>query len=203
MNAKNTIAEIKKLLGFSVDEPAPDPKPQDMGGTKYKLADGSEVSIDKLEVGGTVMVGDAAAPDGEHTLEDGTVITTAAGVISEVRKPEPVEEPLETKEQMRAALEKFAEGAAPDQQKLVVIVKALFESVFGWELRHEQEKAAREQAIAVYKQGFDSQKEALTKLTELVEQIADTPAEHPVENEQDWEKMTPLQKFRAQKQIFN
>jgi len=209
MTPKETIAEIKRMLGFSVEEPAPAPAPV---GTVYKLADGTEVTIDKLEIGGKVLIGDQAAPDGVHNLEDGTAVTVAEGVITEVKKAaeDPAPTPLETKEQMRAALEKFAEGAAPDQANLVVIVKALFESVFGWELRHEAEKAAREQAIAVYKQGFAAQeqiianqKEAITKLTELVEQIAETPAEEKVEDTPEWEAMTPLQRFRASKQAFN
>lgn len=208
MTPKETIAEIKRMLGFSVEPPAPVP----VEGTTYKLADGTEVLIDKLEVGGKVLIGDQAAPDGVHNLEDGTAVTVAEGVITEVKKAEtdPAPTPLETKEQMRAALDKFAEGAAPEQQNLVVIVKALFESVFGWELRHEAEKTAREQAIAAYKAGFATQeqiianqKEAITKLTELVEQIADEPVGGRVEEEPEWEKMTPLQRFRASRQNSN
>lgn len=210
MTAKEKISALKKLLfGDHEPAPAPAPLPEEMPGTAYKLADGTEVMVDKLEVGGKVTVGDQPAPDGEHTLEDGTVLATSAGLITEVRKVAPVEDKLETKEQMYAALEKFAEGAGPDQQKLVVIVKALFENVFGWEIRHEQEKAAREQAIADYKSGFEEQKqkvETLEKVNKelfaIVEHIADTEIVPPAEPEVEWEKMTPLQKFRAQKQMF-
>jgi ATP-dependent protease ClpP protease subunit/uncharacterized cupredoxin-like copper-binding protein len=57
-----------------------------------KTADGKELNIemqgDKIAVGDTVtLVEDgSSAPDGEHTLEDGTVIVTAGGVITEVKE---------------------------------------------------------------------------------------------------------------------
>lgn len=56
--------------------------------TDYKTQDGAVLSIDKLEVGGVVMVDGNAANPGEYTLEDGTVITVGDnGVISEVASP--------------------------------------------------------------------------------------------------------------------
>lgn len=57
-----------------------------------KTADGKELNVemqgDKIAVGDTVtLVEDgSAAPDGEHTLEDGTVIVTAGGVVTEVKE---------------------------------------------------------------------------------------------------------------------
>ncbi len=49
----------------------------------YTLSDGTVVSIDKLEVGGAVLLADGTIPTaGEWTLDDGTVITTDdAGLI--------------------------------------------------------------------------------------------------------------------------
>lgn len=52
--------------------------------TDYTLKDGTSVSIDKLEVGGVVMMNGAPAPDGEYELQDGTKCTVAGGVITVV-----------------------------------------------------------------------------------------------------------------------
>lgn len=64
----------------------------EMGATTYKLADGTEIAISLLETGGEVTVNGAPAPAGDHTLEDGTVITVdEAGIILEVKNPEVME----------------------------------------------------------------------------------------------------------------
>lgn len=58
-----------------------------------KLADGTVIEIQgETIVGSAVMVvteqGAAPIPDGEYTMEDGTVIYTSGGVIAEVKAPE-------------------------------------------------------------------------------------------------------------------
>lgn len=66
-----------------------------------KLADGTMVATpsDDFVVGAELYVIDAdgnpqPAPDGEHTLEDGTILKTEGGVISEVQAPSAEEEEL-------------------------------------------------------------------------------------------------------------
>lgn len=209
MTTVEAIDKIRKLL-FGEQMPAPIPAPEKMA-TDCTLKDGTVVSIDKLEVGGAVTIAGAPAPDGNHVLEDGTTISVANGLITEVATaaaeagegeaakvvpPAPV---MMTQQEMEAALQKFAEGAAPDQQGIVVILRALFESVFGWELRQAKEKAIRDQAIQVYQNGFSKQQEGLKELVSLVEKMASFEVANPEEAETDWEKMTPLQKFRATK----
>lgn len=46
-------------------------------------ADGQELTVEREE--GDPQVGDAASPDGEFTMEDGTVITVADGLISDIK----------------------------------------------------------------------------------------------------------------------
>ena len=59
-----------------------------------KLADGTAINIqgDSLAVGVLVTVmteaGEAPLPDGEYTLEDGTVFYVSGGSVSEVKAPE-------------------------------------------------------------------------------------------------------------------
>ena len=74
--------------------------------TDYKTKDGATLSIDKLEVGGVVMVDGNPANPGEYTLEDGTMITVADnGVIAEVAAA--TEEVVDPTEDMGAKFSAF------------------------------------------------------------------------------------------------
>jgi Ethanolamine utilization protein EutJ (predicted chaperonin) len=104
-NSKDIITGIKKLLfGEEVPAapvaPAPVAPAEEKMEKEYTLEDGvTIVSIDKLEVGGTVTLSGAPAPDAVHTLQDGTKITTAAGIITEVKPVEVLaEEPQAAEE---------------------------------------------------------------------------------------------------------
>ena len=93
MNAKEILQKLKLAL---MDEPAPS------GETKTEmisatLMDGTEVAVDKLEVGGMVMIGLEPAPAGEHILADGTkIVLVDNGIIKSITPAEPaieVEDP--------------------------------------------------------------------------------------------------------------
>lgn len=114
MSNTNKIASAFKAfaeaLGFSVkmeDNPAP-------VGFVLTAQDGTEITIDKPE-GEDPAVGDAASPDGEFLMPDGTTIVVADGVITEIRdaEPEADPEPDTTDEEHRKEIEaKDAEIAA-------------------------------------------------------------------------------------------
>ena len=100
MDNKKTLASafkaIAEALGLSaevVTEPAP-------VGYVLTAQDGTEITIDKEE-GADPAVGDAASPDGEFLMPDGTTIVIADGVITEIRDAEvdPDEESTEGEEQ--------------------------------------------------------------------------------------------------------
>ena len=66
-----------------------------------KLADGTIVATpsDDFVIGAELYVIDAdgnpqPAPDGEHTLEDGAVVTTVGGIITEIEAAAPAEEEM-------------------------------------------------------------------------------------------------------------
>ena len=89
MSTKDAIEKIKSML-FGDEEkqmalpvPAEPQKFED-----YKLKSGAVVSIDKLEVGGSVTLEGNPAPDGEHELEIGKKIVTQGGLIVEVKESE-------------------------------------------------------------------------------------------------------------------
>lgn len=201
MDIKEKLSKIKALVFGAEPNPAPEPAPAPAA-TDYKLKDGSMVSIDKLEVGGIVTVNGEPAADGEYVLEDGTNVQTSGGSIVELSSPteDTIPEEMKTPAQMMAAIQKFASpGATPDVAKMALILKACFEYTFGWQLREAQEKATRDAAIQAYQTGFNEHKEAQKLMFELVEEIANSSETRPEEEPIAWEKMTPLQRFRAQK----
>ena len=92
MENKKTLASAFKAfaeaLGLSVKMEA-DPAPV---GYVLTAQDGTEITIDKPE-GEDPAVGDAASPDGEFLMPDGTTIVVADGVITEIRDAEPEPNP--------------------------------------------------------------------------------------------------------------
>lgn len=112
MNVKDILAKIK--AEFSAFEtpgtiapavpaaPAVAPvAPVALAGPKdYTTADGVVISItqagDVPAAGDAVAIAGAPAPDGVYVLEDGTSITTAAGIISLVEAAPPVTNTLES-----------------------------------------------------------------------------------------------------------
>lgn len=70
--------------------------------------DGSTIEIEREE--GDPQVGDAATPDGEHKMADGTTIVIADGVITEIRPAEADEEEAMTEEEMAEAIAQMTES---------------------------------------------------------------------------------------------
>lgn len=75
------------------------------------LMDGTSIKVEPaLELGAVVMVvtpeGDVTAPDGEHELSDGTMVTTEAGAIIEI-KPKIEEEEDEMEQKLSALLDEM------------------------------------------------------------------------------------------------
>ena len=86
--------------------------------------EGTELTVERND-GEDIEVGDKASPDGEHTLEDGTVVVVADGVITEIRSVE--ETPEDTDE-----------GKCGDDEK-----KALEERIAALEAENAELKAAQ------------------------------------------------------------
>lgn len=81
MNAKEILQKLKLAL---MDEPAPSGEVKTEMISAY-LQDGTEVTVDKLEVGGMVMIGLEPAPVGEHILADGTkIVLVDNGIIESI-----------------------------------------------------------------------------------------------------------------------
>lgn len=119
MNAQEAILKIRAL--FDDGQVAEAPAEVNLEAVEYSLMDGTKVMIDKLEIGGTVVLSDGnAAPQGEHILADGTSIQVdEAGVIIEIASPAedmiPEEMPVEEMEK------KMDELAAEFQAKVDIL----------------------------------------------------------------------------------
>lgn len=114
MSKNNTLASafkaIAEALGLKMSmevEEAP-------VGYVLTSQDGTEINIDKAE-GEDPAVGDAASPDGEHLMPDGTTIVIADGVITEIRDAEAEETETESPaEEAETAEAPVAEASAEE-----------------------------------------------------------------------------------------
>lgn len=130
-------------------------------GTDYTLKDGTAVSIDKLEVGGVVLVGGVPAAAGEYELQDGTKYTVAdSGVI--------------------AAITPAAMPAMDGQVAAPVPTPTIPD--------YTPKFAAYDEALSKYETRFTEQASLIAKqdlmlkgLFEIIEKIAASPAGDPVD----------------------
>lgn len=157
---KSFMSKIKELYDkFFGDIPAAPVAPvAPVAQAVTTLKDGTEVTIDRLEVGGVVMIGDAPAPVGEHQLSDGTVIVVGeGGVIAEVKamQPEAPEAPADYSEQFKAYDEKIA--------------------------AYETKFADHVTAYGTLVQEFTQAKEQIKNLVQLVGQMVETPTAESVQ----------------------
>lgn len=154
INAK--LPELKKLL--FAEEPAPAPEPKKVEAAKATLIDGTEIEVTPaVEVGATVTVTgpdgeQLPAPDGDHELQDGTVIKVAGGVIIEVM---PVDE---SKKQEPAPVDMAQLMAAVDE-RIAAAVKQV------------TEKFSADQAVT---------KKVMGEVLTVVQEMAEVPAAEPV-----------------------
>jgi hypothetical protein len=170
----------KQLLAFS-DE-LETPAPIELAEGEYKLADGTIVKCASLEVRQPVTLvtaeGEMPAPEGNHTLEDGRVLTVdASGNITAIAE-KPADDGGEMKfaelsaDEIKTLLAKFAENvpAADQGSAVVACVKALMEYNFGWKISESARKAQEDAAIAAYTSVLEAKFSAL--ITEKDEKIS-------------------------------
>lgn len=170
MNAKQTLKEIRTMLGFSEEE------------IKVEMAvatltDGTIIEWEgDLAIGTAIFVqtaeGNIPAPDATHEVEGGKLVTTVDGLVTEIVEPE-VEieaEEFATVNQFNEVVSKL-EGAIAD---LTAKVGALTLS-------------------------NNTHKEAMSKAIDLIEKVADLPSEEPTKAPQSTkqnDRFEALKKFK-------
>lgn len=203
MEANEILLKVKEFFNELVN---PTPVQNEVMPIEVETKDGVKITVDKLEVGGVAMVDGVAAPIGEHTLTDGTIImVTDNGVIAEIKPkveevaPVEVETPEIDMAAKFAVYEKFGVGTAEERlANLEIITKAIFNNVFGWQLREAQEKNMLETAKTVYAQlskqdmpdnikekfeqyqlNIERQNKVISELIKLNEELAKQPVSEP------------------------
>jgi len=167
MNYQETINKIKAL--FEIGMPAaPDAtaNPDVSGLTDYILQDGTKISCDKLEVGGVVTINGTPAPDGEHKVQDGTIIKTKEGIIQEISSP--AEEATDSSVTEDLSKDTVSTEMGKKMEEMAVQMADMKTKCAGYESKF----AATEAEVK-------KQKEAITMLTQMVEKLATMPVEKP------------------------
>jgi hypothetical protein len=165
MNIAEKLAEkfnaIKKIM-LAVEEPTPPApvppiEPVKMAMEDYTLADGTVLSIDKLEVGGNALIGELAAPDASYTLPTGDEITVVGGLITEFKpkeQPAPAVESemakqvvamsshIKTLETKQTSFEVLATKFEAQEKKIEALNKANKELLAAIELMANESKVA-------------------------------------------------------------
>lgn len=178
-----------------------------------KLADGTAINIqgDSLAVGVMVSVmteaGEAPLPDGEYTLEDGTVFEVAGGSVAEVKAPAATAE-----EGM--AQEGAASSAAPSAPSPTQIIERIekemvFEKVAKVEELEKQINALTEKFAAVEAENKSLKSDnvkfskMITEMSESLIAFGEMPQEQaPKKTEPIAEKKSEsIEEFRAR--VFN
>jgi exonuclease VII small subunit len=156
MNAKETLKQVRTLLGFEEET--------SIAFESAMLKDGTIVKWEgELSVGTAILIetaeGDIPAPDATHELEDGTLVTTIDGKVTEIVKPE-----METPEvEISVEAEEFATVSHFNE-----VVESLESKIA--QLTASIESLVNERA---------SHKEAMSKVVELVEKVIDLPSDEP------------------------
>lgn len=167
MTANEALVKIKQL--FAEDAPVAEaPAEAPAAPKEYQLADGTPVLIDTLSVGGKVALntpeGPIPAPAGSHTLMDGQVLTVdESGMITAIDTPQAEAAPVD------AMMAKVSELEAQ-----LAEIKAHYQTRF-----EEQEQT--------FSAALEDQKNKVTGLKEIIEQMMTTPVADPIQRVKHYE----------------
>ena len=177
MNAKETLKEIRTMLGFSDEE-------NKVEMATATLTDGTVIEYEgELAIGTAIFVqtaeGNIPAPDATHEVEGGLLVTTVDGIVTEI--VEPVEE---------VALEEVA-VEVPEEISAVVtgeVLEAIAEAL-----------APVLEEVVLLKEEMKRMKKGFSKTVDLVEKVANLPSEQPtkapVSNKKN-DQFEALKKFK-------
>ena len=180
MNAKETLKEIRTMLGFS-DEPVA------VELATATLTDGTVITYEgELMVGTAIFVqtaeGDIPAPDATHEVEGGLLVTTVAGIVTEIVEPaetETIANPV--------TAEEFATMTAFNE------VVAKMETAIA-------ELTAK---VATLTASNNTHKEAMSKAIDLIEKVADLPSEEPTKTPVSNKKNDQFEALKKYKNSLN
>lgn len=165
MNYQETINKIKAL--FEIGMPA---NPDVSGLTDYILQDGTKVTIDKLEIGGLVTINGTPAPDGEHQVQDGTIVETKDGVIEEITTPAEEVEDGNVNSDL---------GKGMEDKTMSTEMSKKMEEISQHMADMKTKCVAYDGKFAEHQAAMTKLQEAITMLTQMIEKIVNMPVEKP------------------------
>jgi len=159
-----------------------------------KLADGVTIVTWEGELEGAELMivseqGKIPAPDGDHTLESGEIVTVAEGKVVAVT-PKKEKETEEVEEEM-------AEKEDYDMKTINTMLKECMAKIDMLEKKIVEgtiEKKVDEAMSAI-----NSQKEAFTQLVDLVDRIAKLPSDEPADKGDLFSSMKVSKEFEDEK----
>lgn len=168
MNYQETINKIKALFEIGMPEAPTAPTNPDVSSlTDYILQDGTKISCDKLAIGGMVTINGTPAPDGEHKLQDGTIIQTKDGLIQEITSP--AEEATDVSVTTDMTEDKtMSKEMGKKMEEMAVKMQSV-----------ETKCTAYENKMAETEAEMKKQKEAIKMLTQMMEKLATMPVDQP------------------------
>ena len=150
------------------------------------LADGSVAQVEPDVSLGSAMVVQVdeellPAPDGEHELSDGRIVTTESGIIVDIKE---MEETPEVEEEVDEEMEKDSPFTDAQQREAKKIIESIVtERVFGMESTLAEE-------TQVLKKDIEDLKNAFGKLVELTEKLVQEPTTKSVKkNKSGFDKL--------------
>jgi S-adenosylmethionine:tRNA-ribosyltransferase-isomerase (queuine synthetase) len=188
MEAQEAIKRIKIALGM--EKPEQEFK-------EAKLADGVTIVTWEGELEGAELMivseeGKIPAPDGDHTLESGEIVTVADGkVIAITAKEEEEEEEAEVEIELKEEKKEY------DMEAINTMLKECMAKIEVLEKKMGEVKL--EEKIEEAMSAISAQKEAFTSLVEVVDKIAKSPSDEPVDNGNLFSSMKVSKELEAEK----
>jgi hypothetical protein len=175
MEAQEAIKRIKIALGM--EKPEQEFK-------EAKLADGvTIVTWDGELLGADLMViseeGKIPAPDGDHTLESGEIVTVADGKVINIEPAKEEEEEIEIELAEDPEVEAEIESEDYDMKSVVSMLKECMTKIEMLEKKMGETKM--EEKVEEAMSAINNHKEAFVQLVDLVDKIAKSPSEEPAE----------------------
>jgi hypothetical protein len=167
MEATEAIKKIRLALGM--DMPTQEFK-------EAKLADGVTIVTWEGELEGAELMvvseeGKIPAPDGEHTLESGEVVTVAEGKVTSVT---PAKEEVEDEVEVE-----LANTEDYDMASINTMLKECMSKIEM--LEKKMGESSVEAKVDEAMSAINTHKEAFTQLVELVDRIAKLPSDEPAD----------------------
>ena len=206
MDAQQILGKIKQVFN-DLTAPVAPAAPMDVPTEpkEYEIMGGGTVLIDKLEVGGIVMIDGNPALVGVLELADGHKLTIGDnGVISEIEMPEMVEPTLDVVEEAKK-MKPLEEEMGAKFTAFETSTNTKFASYEAKLSAYEQRFAANENQLGAYKTELSKHKEMIEKLLQFGQLMVDAPAAQadPAAKVANTFKAVDTEKIKASTILFN